>query len=119
VTWKDRLNVLRLDDLREQLSFKNKKDFRLETALSFLDRWEVIRYPGRRLDRLEFLRELAPEDLAPELWQARRLSLQKKLLSLVQWFRSEECRKIGIYSYFGRDPGPRCGFCDRCEENGW
>ena len=119
VAWKDRLNVLRLDDLREQLSFKNKKDFRLETALSFLDRWEVIRYPQRRLDRLEFLRELSAEDLAPELWAARRLSMQKKLMALVQWFRNNECRKLGIYTYFGLQTGARCGFCDRCQENGW
>lgn len=115
-SWKDRLLTLRLDDLREQLSFKNKKDFRLETALSFLDRWEVIRYPQRRLDRLEFLRPLTDEDLAPELWAARRLQLQKKLMTLVQWFRSEECRKVGIYRYFGWPNAEPCGFCDRCED---
>lgn len=116
VSWKDRLNVVRLDDLREQLSFKNKKDFRLETALSFLDRWEVIRYPQRRLDRLEFARPLTPEDLAPELWQARRLQLQKKLMAVVQWFRGEGCRKVALYAYFGWPDQERCGFCDRCDE---
>lgn len=115
VSWQDRLLTLKLDDLREQLSFKNKKDFRLETALSFLDRWEVIRYPQRRLDRLEFLRPLTDEDLSPELWAARRLQLQKKLMSLVQWFRSEECRKVGVYRYFGWSMDEPCGFCDRCE----
>lgn len=116
-SWKDRLNVISLEDLREQLSFKNKKDFRLETALSFLDRWEVIRYPQRRLDRLEFAKALTDEDLAPELWTARRLQLQKKLMAIVQWFRSEECRKVGIYNYFGWPDTEPCGFCDRCEEN--
>jgi ATP-dependent DNA helicase RecQ len=118
VAWKDRLNVSRLDDLREQLSFKNKRDYRLETALSFLDRWGVIRFPHRRLDKLEFLRELEETDLNPQLWKARKLSLLKKLMSLVTWFRSEECRKVGIYAYFGWPNSERCGFCDRCEENG-
>lgn len=117
VTWKDRLNVLRLDDLREQLSFKNKRDYRLETALSFLDRWGVIRFPHRRLDKLEFLRDLEETDLNADLWKARKLSLQKKLMALVQWFRSEECRKVGIYNYFGWPNSEPCGFCDRCEEN--
>ncbi len=117
VAWKDRLNVLRLDDLREQLSFKNKRDYRLETALSFLDRWNVIRFPHRRLDKLEFVRELEEADLSPELWKKRKLSLQKKLMSLVQWFRSRECRKVEIYKYFGWDDTKPCGFCDRCEEN--
>ena len=114
--WQDRLNTLTLDDLREQLSFKNKKDFRLETALSFLDRWNVIEFPHRQLKRLRILRDLTDADLQPELWQARRLQLQKKLLSLVQWFRSEECRKVGIYRYFGWHSETPCGFCDRCEE---
>lgn len=114
--WQDRLNTLTLDDLREQLSFKNKKDFRLETALSFLDRWNVIEFPHRQLKRLRILRDLTDTDLTPELWQARRLQLQKKLLSLVQWFRSEECRKVGIYRYFGWHNETPCGFCDRCEE---
>lgn len=116
IAWKDRLNVLRLDDLREQLSFKNKRDYRLETALSFLDRWGVIRFPHRRLDRLELLRDLEESDLDADLWKARRLSLQKKLMALVQWFRSEDCRKVGIYSYFGWPDSKPCGFCDRCEE---
>lgn len=114
--WKDRLQSLRLDDLREQLSFKNKKDFRLETALNQLDRWGVITFPQRKLDRLTIERPLTNEDLTPELWNARRMQLHKKLLGVVQWFRSEECRKVGIYRYFGWDNAEDCGFCDRCEE---
>lgn len=117
VAWKDRLNVLRLDDLREQLSFKNKRDYRLETALSFLDRWEVIRFPHRRLDKLEFLRDLEETDLNAQAWKDRKLGLQKKLMSLVQWFRSEDCRKVEIYKYFGWTDSEPCGFCDRCDES--
>lgn len=115
-SWQDRLNTLSLDDLREQLSFKNKSDYRLETALSHLDRWSVIEWPQRKLKNLKILRELTDEDLTPKLWQQRRLQLQKKLLSLVQWFRSDECRKVGVYRYFGWPNEIPCGFCDRCEE---
>ena len=118
VKWRDRLNVSTLDDLREQLSFKNKRDYRLETSLSFLDRWGVIKYPQRRLDKLEIVRPLDDADLTPELWTARRQMLQKKLLSVVQWFRSEKCRKVGIYTYFGWPDTEPCKFCDRCAENG-
>ncbi|NJM10360.1 MAG: hypothetical protein HC883_05760 [Bdellovibrionaceae bacterium] len=102
--------MVSLDDMREQLSFKNKRDYRLETALSFLDRWGVIRFPHRRLDKLEFLRDLEEGDLAAELWKKRKLSLHKKLMSIVQWFRSEECRKVGIYTYFGWPDSKPCGF---------
>lgn len=115
-SWKDRLKTSTLDDLRAQLSFKNKKDFRLETALNQLDRLEVIRFPHRRLDRLEILRGLTDDDLSEALWKARKLQLQKKLMGVVQWFRGPRCRKSGIYAYFGWPNPADCGFCDRCEE---
>jgi hypothetical protein len=79
-----------------------------------LDRWDVIRFAQRRLDKLEFLRPLTDDDLEPELWRRRRLQLQKKLMALVEWFRSPECRKVGIYRYFGWREAPPCGQCDRC-----
>ena len=116
VDWRDRLKSVTLDDLREQLSFKNKKDFRLETALNLLDRWDVIRWPHRRLDGLQVLRPLTEEDLSEAVWKARKLQLNKKLMALVQWFRSERCRKLGVYEYFGWPDGEPCGFCDRCDE---
>lgn len=116
VSWKDRLKSIQLDDLRAQLSFKNKSDFRLETSLNLLDRWEVIRWPHRRLSNLEFLRPLTDEDVNEQVWKARKLLLQKKLMSLVTWFRSHECRKIEIYRYFGWPDENPCGFCDRCED---
>ncbi len=116
--WKGRLKTLRLDDMREQLSFKNKRDYRLETALSYLDRLGVIRFPHRRLDQLEFLRELEDADVSDQEWKERKQQLQKKLMALVQWFRSDVCRKVVIYAYFGWPDQEPCKFCDVCEENG-
>jgi superfamily II DNA helicase RecQ len=84
--------------------------------LSFLDRWEVIRFPHRRLDKLEILRDLEESDLNANAWKERKLGLQKKLMGIVQWFRSENCRKVEIYKYFGWDESEPCGFCDRCDE---
>jgi superfamily II DNA helicase RecQ len=77
---------------------------------------EVIRFPHRRLDQLEFLRELDETDVSEAAWKERKQQLQRKLMSLVQWFRSENCRKVEIYKYFGWPNRDRCGFCDRCEE---
>lgn len=114
--WRDRLKTLHLDDVRAQLSFKNKSDYRLETALSFLERWGVLSWSHRRLDRLEFLRPLNEEDFGVELWQERRVHLQKKLMSMVTWFRSDGCRMVGVYKYFGWPNQEACGHCDKCEE---
>lgn len=116
VQWKDRLKTAEIEDLRAQLSFKNKRDYRLDTALNLLERWDVIAWPQRDLKKLEVVAALSEEDLNESLWKARKTQLQKKLLSLVQWFRSPECRKVGIYRYFGWPNETPCGFCDRCDE---
>ena len=116
--WRERLPSLTLEDLRAQLSFKNKKDFRLETSLNILQRWDVISYPHRRLAQLEILRPLEPTELSEELWTTRKLQLQKKLMALVQWFRSEDCRKVGLYTYLGWPDAVPCQFCDRCAQRG-
>jgi ATP-dependent DNA helicase RecQ len=113
--WKGRLGTLELDDLRAQLSFKNKRDFRLETALNVLDRWDFIRYPKRSLKQLVLLRPLAELQFSEEEWKARRLEMHKKLMSMVELVRGENCRKLKIYQYFGWPEAKPCGFCDRCD----
>ncbi len=115
VDWKDRLSSLQMDDLREQLSFKNKRDFRLETALNTLARWDVIRWPHRRLNQLEFLRPLTDEDVSEEVWKVRKLELQKKLMAMVELVRGKTCRKVKIYSYLGWENTLPCGACDICD----
>ena len=75
VNWKDRLSSIRIDDLRAQLSFKNKSDYRLETALALLDRWEVIEWPRRDLRQIQILSEPSEDWLKSDLWEARKKSL--------------------------------------------
>lgn len=118
VNWKDRLPSLHIDDLRAQLSFKNKSDYRLETALTLLDRWDSIRWTNRDLRKTEIISEPGADWLKPELWQARKKSLQMKLHALVQFVASEECRKVQIYRYFGWPNETPCGHCDRCRGQG-
>ncbi len=114
-SWQDRLTALTLNDLRDQLSFKNSKDFRLETTLNILERWGVIAYPGRNLKALKILRAPEPDEVSEVIWESRRKHLQMKLLSLVEWRKSQECRKVGIYRYFGIQNSQACGQCDNCE----
>lgn len=102
--------------LREQLNFKNRHDFRLETALNLLDRFGVTE--GSLAERNLRLCSELPEVLVDEdHFQEKLLNDRKKLLSVVQYFRTEECRRNFISGYFGFTDEPACGNCDRCSEN--
>lgn len=125
------------DFLRGQMNFYNSRDFRVETALALLRSWDI----------LEGWKVLSPLDealLDSELREARLRRQNEKLLQVIQWVKSDECRMVQIYQYFGEGadvlvvsdghvvnderipasvratadafkPGPWiCGVCDNC-----
>lgn len=101
--------------LREQLSYKNRSDFRLETALGMMERYGILE--GSLEKRSLALTEEIPDDLLnAELREAKLLADRKRLLALVQYFRSETCRRVYISRYFGFDDEEACGNCDICEQ---
>ena len=104
------------DHLREQLNFRNRRDFRLETALGMLDRYGVTE--GSLEERnLRVIMDDLPEQLQDEeRLQEKLLEDNKKLLAMVHYFRNDECRRVFISDYFGFHDEPRCGNCDRCRE---
>ncbi len=112
----DVVQSMGMDYLREQLNFKNRHDFRLETALNMLDRYGMIEgFPGER--RFKVLSYDLPEMLGDDdLHDEKLKSDQMKLLALVQYFRSESCRRVYISDYFGFPGEAPCGNCDVCEE---
>jgi superfamily II DNA helicase RecQ len=61
--------------------------------------------------------------LLPELEDEERLkekmtSDNKKLLSMVNYYKEEDCRRVYISEYFGFNDETNCGNCDRCTEMG-
>ena len=71
----------------------------------------------------EFKNLLLTNDL-PEILQneehlkEKLLNDNKKLLSVVNYFRSENCRRVFISDYFGFPGEKPCGNCDNCTING-
>ena len=109
----DSVTSMGISYIREQISFKNKNDFRVETVLSMLDRYGVtegnVEYGDLKLiDKLPD--ELENDDRLKE----KLLSDNKKLLSVVNYFNSTSCRRIFISDYFGFPGEPPCGNCDVC-----
>ena len=99
----EQVNAFGLDWLRERIHHKQKHDRRLETALSMLDRWNVIQgkvHPHDRLD-LKVIGEL-PEQLKDAQSLSDKLKRdQKKLLAMLQYVKHDGDRKQFIHQYFG------------------
>lgn len=102
--------------LREQMVFKNKRDFRVQSAVSILKRWgsleevdtpfgyKAIQEPPADLFKLENQNLLKKEQ-------------QKKLLEILRYAKNEElCRLNMIYSYFDLKKDQDCGLCDVCNK---
>lgn len=103
------------DFLREQMSFKNKRDFRVEAAVNILERWGCLEksetpFPWVAVEPPEerhFKAEKTPDRLK---------NLNMKLLQMLRWAKDDQtCRMQRILEYFGHASNP-CGVCDVCRE---
>ena len=105
--------------LREQMSFYNKRDFRVETSINLLERWGSPRARFRFKKQISFGFSCGPRTrfrISRSLKNADRpRTMNRKLLTTVEWAKdTKNCRAVGIYKYFGRKELP-CGICDVCE----
>jgi ATP-dependent DNA helicase RecQ len=107
------INANGLDYLREQLHYKDRNDFRLETALGMLERYGVT---DGTIDKknLRLITDLPHQLEDEEYLKQKLLSDNKKLLSVVNYFRNNSCRRIFISDYFGFPGEKNCGNCDGC-----
>jgi ATP-dependent DNA helicase RecQ len=53
-------------------------------------------------------------DKAAGIFEARRISDRRRLAELLKYMNLQECRTQMLRTYFGEDPGPKCGLCDSC-----
>lgn len=112
----ERVSQQGFDFLREQMTFKNKKDFRVQSAVSILLRWGCL----EEVDTLFGYRALQPPEeslFTQENQDVLKKEHQKKLLTILQWVKnSDECRLKRIYLYFGHYIEKNCGMCDVCTQ---
>ncbi|PKL82241.1 MAG: ATP-dependent DNA helicase [Ignavibacteriae bacterium HGW-Ignavibacteriae-3] len=109
----DSVNSMGTDYLREQMSFKDKSDFRVETVLAMLDRYGVTEGDIEN-NNLKIIEEL-PHELHDDVYLKEKLTNDnKKLLSVVNYFKSVTCRRVFISDYFGFPGEAPCGNCDSC-----
>ncbi len=111
------INSSGVDYIREQISFKNKGDFRVETALAMLDRYGVTEGEVEK-QNLQVVNDLPDILLDEDHLNGKLLNDNKKLLSVVNYFRGEKCRRVFVSDYFGFPGEQPCGNCDNCSVNG-
>jgi len=110
-------NILRYQQegpnfLREKLNFYNRKDFRVETSLRLLERWGSIA-PDKKLKHI-VIGEPDPMYFSEVAYDNKLKVQNKKLLDMVQWADSKECRVKLVHEYFSQGCDP-CGVCDNCK----
>lgn len=104
------------DFLREQMVFKNKRDYRVQSAVSILARW------GNLIEEETPFGYKTAEPLSNEIFNLENQSVlkkehQKKLLEILRWAQNTEvCRLNQIYKYFGHQHHDDCGICDVCTD---
>ena len=107
-------NSLGINWIREQLVFKQKADFRLETALALFNRYEVT--TGSLEQHNLCLQQELPVHFKQKKIAEKILSEQKKLHLMVQYANIKGCRKGLIHDYFGMDHPDMCFCCDNCPQ---
>jgi ATP-dependent DNA helicase RecQ len=110
----EKVNSLGIEYLREELSFKDKNDFRLETVLAMFDRYGVTEGSIERKN-LRLVSPL-PERLSDDKrLEEKMMNDNKKLLAVVNYFKEKTCRRVYISDYFGFPGEKPCGNCDNCD----
>ena len=110
----DKINTLGMEFLREELVFKNRNDFRLETAMAMLDRYGASEgsLSKGNLRLTEHIPELLFDD---DFTQTKLKSDLMRLLEIVRYFKTGKCRKQYISEYFGISGEENCNSCDVCD----
>ena len=92
--------------IREQLHFKQRHDFRLETVLSLFDRYGTIEGSLHPL-RIERVHPLPASLSDPRRREEKILRDQKKLYALIEYINQRGDRKAFIHEYFGLPYNPK------------
>jgi ATP-dependent DNA helicase RecQ len=110
-----RLDQEGFDFLREQMSFKNRRDFRVESALNILERWGCV---AKAETPFPFVLIQEPTQEMFDLENSGPLlkNQRQKLYEMVRYATdTKTCRLLQIYEYFGHHSAPPCGHCDICQ----
>lgn len=113
-TKSDQVKMEGLEFIKEQMTFKTKHDYRVETTLQLLQSWDLLVE-----DDSPFGYELVGkwDDSYFKKYQRgeREKTLHQKLHKLVEYTKTKDCRQKFIGQYFGFPQQQDCEQCDNCQ----
>ena len=99
-----------LDYIREQMNFYNKRDFRVETAVNLLKRWNFLIEIKKDFKILKNTGEWPK----PQILKEKQSHQLKQLHKIMSYAKSSMCRKKIIADHFGEILIKSCNNCDNC-----
>ncbi len=99
-----------MDYIREQMNFYNKRDFRVETAVNLLKRWDFLIETKKEFEVLTNKGNWPNSQILKEKQLHQLTQLQK----MMNYAKSSTCRKRIIAEYFGEELIKPCNNCDNC-----
>ncbi|EQA47227.1 DEAD/DEAH box helicase [Leptospira broomii serovar Hurstbridge str. 5399] len=109
----DRLSSISYEELQAKVVHKNRGDHRLQTVLNLFERHGVTSGELER-NSLRIEGELPEELLSKELREERKKAGLNRLYQMLQYLKSDKCRREFVYEYFGANL-PECNNCDICK----
>jgi len=106
-----RANAEGLEYIKEQMTYKNSRDYRVETALGILDRWGITEGEIEKRN-LEIVNDINDNLTDQDYLDEKLKNEQKKLYNMMQYAKLETCRKAFIHEYFGIEHPDKCNACD-------
>ncbi len=112
--WSGRGEVVDLEQLRRAVTGRSPADGRVETCLAWLAALGVVESDQRR-GTARLLRPLDPDEEPEELGAEKERRDLARLAKVVDYVRSERCRRAFLLDYFGLpQSAERCDACDVC-----
>ncbi|MCB1180335.1 MAG: ATP-dependent DNA helicase RecQ [Leptospiraceae bacterium] len=110
---KDSNESMSYEDLQERVVHKNKGDHRLQTVLNLFERYGVTEGDLEK-GSLAIVKTLPLELTKKESIEEKKQNSLKRLYQMLQYLKSESCRREFVYDYFVADR-VKCENCDRCD----
>ena len=112
--WGDRAAQHDREELQQQLGLRRGHDGRVDTCLQWLETLGITQGSLEQRN-LRLIRPLDPAEIPDSLCPEKRERDLRRLLSIVEYVRSDRCRRAWLNEYFGIESEQEsCLACDRC-----